>query len=380
MRHDRDRADERRDRGRSVRGEPDLRRSVSPEPRRRRHDDRDAGRVETESRYRSDHSRRHREHSSRHSSRRSRSRGDRYRDRSPPRRYSDDRRGPRPDLSPRRSPRPRSYADDGGIDDVSLGSKRLRSRSPSPAGSYRKRSRRDHRERESDRRRTSHRSRERHRSPRRRHRPGDRDRGGSESISDPYDRAGSETRSLVGDRRRHDISSRDPHRDTAELDTWSRDSRAGSQRLSPTRRLSPRQPPYPSHNRRVASRSPASRGPSERGVRSPDAGRRHPSPEGRHRSGRERSRERGFSKYGPGTTGGNSIEVNMGPRTGHFQGGHPSQQASFSHKPHHGTDSRPSYSQSSTPNSSYHNSPASQSPHLGGRGRNGQQQFSPSQQ
>ncbi|MBE3042046.1 hypothetical protein IMZ48_05580, partial [Candidatus Bathyarchaeota archaeon] len=169
MRHDRDRADERRDRARSGRGEPDPRRSISPETRRRRHDDRDAARGRAESTYRSDHPRRHRDHSSRHSrhsSRRSRSRGDRYRDRSPSRRYSDDRRGPRPDLSPRRSPRARAYADDGGIDDPGLGSKRLRSRSPSPAGSYRKKSRRDHRERDSDRRRTSHRSRERHRSPR----------------------------------------------------------------------------------------------------------------------------------------------------------------------------------------------------------------------
>lgn len=379
MRHDRDRGDERRDRGRSGRDDLDPPRSVSPHARRRRHDDRDAADDRSESKYRSDHSRRHREHGSRHSSRRSRSRGARYRDRSPSRRYSDDRGGPRPDLSPRRSPRRRGYADDGSFDDTSLGSKRLRSRSPSPSGSYRKKSRRDHSERRPDRKRTSHRSRERHRSPRRRPRPDDRIRRDSASVSDTYDRADSEARSLFGDGRAQDLPSRNA-RDTAEFGTRSRDSRVGSRRSSPTRNPSPRSA-YPPHSRRQTSRSPGSRGPSDRDLRSPDPGRRHPSPEGRHRSGRERSRERGFSKNDPAATGANSVDVNMGSRTGHFQGGHPSQHSSFTHKTHHGGESRHSYSQSPTPNSSYHNSPNSQSSHIGGRsGRNGQQQFSPSQQ
>lgn len=380
MRHDRDRGDERQDRGRSGRGELGPPRSVSPHARRRRHDDRDAGDDRTESKYRSDRSRRHREHSSRHSSRRSRSRSGKYRDLSPSRRYSDDRGGHRPDLSPRRSPRLRGYADDGAFDDTGLGSKRLRSRSPSPSDSYRKKSRRDHSDRHSDRKRTAHRSRERYRSPRHRPRPGDRVRRDSD-VSDRYDRAGSETRS-VGDSRAPDFLSRNP-RDTAELDTWSRDSRAGSRRSSPTRDLSPRST-YPPHNRRAASRSPARRGLQEQRLRSPDSGRHHQSPEGLQRSGRRRSRERGFSRIDAAATGANSLDVNMGSRTaGHFQGGHPSQHSSFSHKAHYGADYRTNYSQSPTPNSSYHSSPISQSQssYLGGlTGRNGQPQFSPSQQ
>lgn len=379
MRHDRDRGDERQDRGRSGRGEPDHQRSVSPPSRRRRHDDRDAARPRTESKSRGEYPRRHREHSSRHSSRRSPSRNDRYRDHSTSRRYSDDRRSSRPDYSPRRSPHQRGYADDSAIDDAGVGSKRLRSRSPSPAGSYRKKSRREHSDRHSDRKRSSHRSRERHRSPRRRPRPGDRARRDSESIADPYDRPGSETRSLAGGRRTPDFPTRSSHRDPVELD-WSRESRFGSQRSTPTRHLSPRSS-HPPRSRRPNSRSPGPRGPSERELRSPNPERRPQSPEGRHRSGRGRSRERGFVRQDPSATGANNIDVNMGPRPGHFQGGHPSQQASFTHKTHHGGDSRQPYSQASTPNSSYHNSPNSQSSYHGGRSTwNGQQQFSPPQQ
>lgn len=376
MKHDRDRGDDRRDRGRPGRGTLDSRRSISPDARRPRHDDRDAGRDRGESKLHSDYAQGPRDRSGWRSSRRSRSRSGRYRDRSP-RRYSDDRRDSRPDLSPRRSPRHPGYADDG--DDAGAGSKRLRSRSPSPAGSYRKKSRRDHSDRHSDRKR--HRSRDRHRSPRHRPRPGDRVGRDSESAVDPYDRAGSETRSVAGDSRASDYPSRRTRRASPDNDAWSRESRIESNRSSPARHISPHPASHPSQNRPPTSSSAGSRGRAERDSRPSDTERRHPSPRGRHRSRRDRSRERGITQEDPAASGANSIEVNMGPRAGQFHAGYSSQHAGpFSHKTQHGLDSRATYSQSSTPNSSYHNSPTSQTSYHGRPGWNGQQQFSPSQQ
>lgn len=374
MKHDRDRGDDRRDRGRQGRGSLDSRRSISPEARRPRHDDRDAGRDRGEPKFHSDYAQRPRERSGWRSSRRSRSRSGRHRDRSH-RRYSDDRRDPRHDLSPRRSPRHPGYADD--ADDAGAGSKRPRSRSPSPAGSYRKKSRRDHSDRHSDRRR--HRSRDRHRSPRHRPRPRDRVRD-SESAVDPYDRAGSEARSVAGDSRAADYPSRRTHRASPDNDAWSRESRIESNRSSPARHTSPHPASHPSQNRPPTSSSAGSRGRVERDFRPSDTERRHPSPRGGHRSGRDRSRERGFSREDPAASGANSIEVNMGSR-GQSHAGYSSQHAGpFSHKTQHGLDSRANHSHSPTPNSSYHNSPTSQSSYHGRSGWNGQQQFSSSQQ
>ncbi|CAI4213929.1 unnamed protein product [Parascedosporium putredinis] len=98
------------------------------------------------------------------------------------------------------------------------------------------------------------------------------------------------------------------------------------------------------------------------------------SPHDHHRSGKGHPRGRRDQETGSGT---GNAEAAMGSRgTGGFRGGY-SQQNSFPSNKQYGHDSRGSFSQSPTPNSSYHNSPASQSPYNARSGRNGQQ-FSPS--
>lgn len=359
MKHDRDRGDERRDRGRPGRGANDSRRSVSPQARRPQHEDRPAhrGRHDDLSAFppdqRSDrHSRRRsREDNNHRSHRRSVSRGEKHRgrDRSP--RFFDDRQQTR--TRSRESSRRSPGAGGGAF------TKRPRSRSPPSPSSRRKKSRRSGRNRRAKHspefekpeppRRHRERRRSPHRSPPRRGRSGDRLDRDTDSA---YDRRSPERRPVEdrGYRRRGS-------------ETWSHASRDSSPR-SPYRDLS--------REREPRSPSVASRGRDDH----PNASALRPhSPHDHHRSSKGHPRGRRDQETGSGS---GNAEAAMGSRgTGGFRGGYSSQQNSFPSHKQSGHDSRGSFSQSPTPNSSYHNSPASQSPYNSRSGRNGQQ-FSPS--
>ena len=388
MKHDRDHGDERRERGRSGRGAVDSRRSVSPQARRPRTDDhRDVDYPRHDSSFRSDsrnrHPRRSRDDSKHRSGRRSVSRDGRHRARDSSPRYSDNR-GAAPSRTDEHS-RERSRRSDapggGGNSIGGAGSKRHRSRSPPSANSRRKRSRRAGR----NKRRSKHspeferpelprRNRDRHRSPRRRGRSGESIDRDTDSV---YDRATPE--------RRH-AEERSFHRGGSE--TRSHASYGGSRLSSPVLDRSPLSSPSRNTSRDRAVRSPsvASRGRADPSLHHPDS-RRVASPPGQHRSRNRKGRSREDRKKDssqPAATGANSVEVSMSSRGGggSFRGGYPSQPGPgpFPHKGPFGNDPRTNYSQSSTPNSSYHNSPTSQSSSYGtGQARPGWngQQFSP---
>jgi hypothetical protein len=381
MKHDRDRGDERRDRGRSGRGATDSRRSVSPQARRPRIQDRDADHSRHDhasaspqrSGSHARHSRRARDNSSHRSRRRSVSRSGRHRERDTSPRYSDDRR-PTPTETYSRHVSHRSEAHRASpIGDSATAAKRPRSRSP-PSTSRRKKSRRDQQSSRSKRSRDSpefekpehpRRARDRHRSPHRRARSGERT---DREVDSRYDLS-------TSDRRYPTDRSTGSHQ--PESDTRSYASRFDSRGSTRSRESSPLSPSRnESHRRRPRSPNPTSRNPLNAVL--PDSNRQARSPRGQRRSDKGWSREDSKKDSRSGVPAPNSIDVKMGSRGGsHFRGGYASQQGAYSHKSQHNSDPRGTYSQSPTPNSSY-NSPTSQSSsYVGGRpGWNGQQ-FSP---
>ncbi|KAI0471956.1 Pkinase-domain-containing protein [Xylariaceae sp. FL0804] len=172
-----------------------------------------------------------------------------------------------------------------------------------------------------------------------------------------------------------------PHRDSRIRDR-SRSPHASSRRSSFSRthspprsfsRLGPGSLEAGSHTRRSPSPSHLSRG-----DHSPSSPREHGARRSRKKA---KSREERFSGGGPAVSGANSIEVGMS-RRGESRGGFGGQMApGHRSRPRYNDHRRARSPSHANSGSSYHGSPASQSPFGSGRaGRMSQRQFSPSNQ